>query len=133
MASTLPAPGLIDTDILIDGQHNAPLALAFLSSQHAVGGLQISVISAMELVASCQNKADLAWVQRFLQRVMVLQVIPTTSHRAYQLMESFRLSHGLAIPDALIAATALEHGLTLHTRNVRHFQIIPVLSINQPY
>ena len=35
-----------------------------------------------------------------------------------------RLTHevGHAGPDLLIAATALEHGLTVVTRNVRHFQ-----------
>jgi predicted nucleic acid-binding protein len=38
------------------------------------------------------------------------------SQIAYQLMESFFLSHGLLIPNALIAVTALEHGLILHTK-----------------
>ena len=48
-------------------------------------------------------------------------------------MDSFFLSHGLVIPDALIAATALEHGLALYTRNVRDFQMIPSLTLVRPY
>jgi len=32
-------------------------------------------------------------------------------------------------PDLLIAATALTHGLTLVTRNVRHFQRVPDLDL----
>ena len=32
-----------------------------------------------------------------------------------------------------IAATALEHGLTLDTKNVRHFQMIPALTVARPY
>ena len=49
------------------------------------------------------------------------------------LMESFYHSHGLHLADALIAATALEYDLTLYTRNVRHFRMIPRLTISQPY
>jgi predicted nucleic acid-binding protein len=48
-------------------------------------------------------------------------------------MEAFSLSHGLQIPDALIAATALEHGLPLNTKNVRHFQMTPGLIIHRQY
>jgi predicted nucleic acid-binding protein len=53
--------------------------------------------------------------------------------RAHQLMNSFFLSHGLLIPDALIAATALELGLTLCTKNIRHFQMIEGLEVSRPY
>jgi predicted nucleic acid-binding protein len=48
-------------------------------------------------------------------------------------MDSFFLSHGLLIADALIAATALELGLTLYTPNVRDFQLIPALKVVRPY
>ncbi len=48
-------------------------------------------------------------------------------------MESYFLSHGLLIPDALIAATALDQALPLYTKNVRHFQMIPLLSVTRPY
>lgn len=36
----------------------------------------------------------------------------------------------LAIIDGLIAATALEHGLTLVTRNIKDFYALPVLTLN---
>jgi predicted nucleic acid-binding protein len=42
-------------------------------------------------------------------------------------------SHGLSIPDALIAATAVEHGIALYTRGLHHFQMIPALTIHRPY
>ena len=35
-----------------------------------------------------------------------------------------RKAHGLKLPDALIAATALESGETLATRNAKHFASI---------
>jgi predicted nucleic acid-binding protein len=40
--------------------------------------------------------------------------------------------HQIGDMDLLIAATALEHNLTLLTRNLRDFQHIPGLKINQP-
>jgi predicted nucleic acid-binding protein len=36
-------------------------------------------------------------------------------------MEKLVLSHGLQLGDALIAATGLEHQLTLLTANAKHF------------
>jgi len=63
----------------------------------------------------------------------VTDAVDFLSWRAYQLMHSFFLSHGLLIPDALIAATALELGLTLCTKNIRHFQMIENLEVFRPY
>lgn len=132
VATASGAAGLTDTDILIDAARGVVDAIAFLTAQQATG-VHVSMISAMELVAGCRNKGELTKVQQFLQRAIVLPVSVTASQTAYQLMESYSLSHGLLIPDALIAATALEQGLTLHTRNVRHFQMIPTLKIVRPY
>jgi predicted nucleic acid-binding protein len=36
----------------------------------------------------------------------------------------FGASHGVLIPDALIAATAQAHGARLVTRNARHFPML---------
>lgn len=130
-----PAPhtnGVIDTNILIDAMYGIPNAIAFLDEQQE-SGVQISIISAMELVAGCRNKAEMRELQEFLEKITFLPVTATSSQVAYQLMESFYHSHGLHLPDALIAATALEYDLTLYTRNVRHFRMIPRLTISQPY
>jgi predicted nucleic acid-binding protein len=48
-------------------------------------------------------------------------------------MRRYRLSHGLLLPDALIAATAIEYDVTLYTKNVCHFQMIPALTVVRPY
>jgi len=133
VAQAIGAAGLIDTDILVDAARALPEAMAFLTKQQAAGAMRISIISAMELVAGCRNAKELTEVQQFLQQVAVLPVSTSASQDAYHLMESFFLSHGLLIPDALIAATALEHGLRLYTKNVRHFQMIPALTVVRPY
>ncbi|MXY99367.1 type II toxin-antitoxin system VapC family toxin [Candidatus Poribacteria bacterium] len=87
----------------------------------------------MEFIAGCRNKIEMTDLQRFFQICTYLHVTATISQVAFQLMESFYLSHGLTLPDALIAATAIEHDLTLYTRNTRHFRMIPELEISQPY
>ena len=45
---------------------------------------------------------------------------------------TFALSHGLHALHALIAATAIENGLTLVSKNRKHFQMISGLSLEMP-
>jgi predicted nucleic acid-binding protein len=133
VATTPHAAALIDSDILIDAARGHLEAGAFLNEQHRAFHVQISTISAMELIVGCRNKTELSQTKRFLEAVRILPVDPNISDTAYQLIETFTLGHGLMIPDALIAATALENGLTLVTKNTRHFQMIPKLEVVRPY
>jgi predicted nucleic acid-binding protein len=54
------------------------------------------------------------------------------ARRAYYLVKTYARAHGLGALDALIAATALEEGLTLATRNRKHFQMIGDLKLEVP-
>ena len=47
------------------------------------------------------------------------------------LIDAHALADGLQLADALIAATALEHQLTLLTGNTRHFAAISQLKIER--
>lgn len=132
MATAINADGVIDSNILIDAMNGIVDAVAFLEEQQ-VTEIQISIVSAMELIAGCRNKTEMTELQKFFQKCTFLPITAAVSHVAFQLMESFYLSHGLVLPDALIAATALEHDLTLYTRNMRHFRMIPQLKVSQPY
>jgi predicted nucleic acid-binding protein len=125
--------GLTDSDVLIDAIRGVPDAVNFLATQNAEPGIRASVISCMELVAGCRNGRELADLQQMFRQMVVVQVTSAISDRAFSLMQSWRLSHGLQIADALIAASALENGLPLFTRNVRHFQMIPGLVVTKPY
>jgi predicted nucleic acid-binding protein len=125
--------GLIDTDILIDASRGLACAGEFLNEILAGEGVVISAISAMELASGCRDTAQLAMVKGVLTRFSVVPLTESVSSRARTLIETFTLSHRLGIPDALIAATALESGLALYTRNIRHYRMIPELLIIQPY
>jgi predicted nucleic acid-binding protein len=54
------------------------------------------------------------------------------TRRAYYLMKTYARSAGLRTLDSLIAATALEDGLTLATKNRKHFQMIGDLKLEVP-
>jgi predicted nucleic acid-binding protein len=133
MAGTGGTPGLIDTDIVVDAARQVREATAFLGLQRAMGGIRVSTITAMELVSGCRNALELARLQQFAAQLTLVPVTAAASQKGYDLMQSFFLSHGLLIPDALIAATALVEQLPLYTRNVRHFRMIPTLTVRAPY
>ena len=90
-------------------------------------------MSYLELVQGMRNKAELAAVQKMLalRNADVLPLTPALCERAVSVMETLALSHGLQAADALIAATAIEHGLTLLSRNVKHFSAVEGLQIEQ--
>jgi predicted nucleic acid-binding protein len=107
--------GLIDTDVLIDALRNVPQAVGFLASQQTGGSIAISVITAMELVAGCRDARELSLLDQFLLNFSILPMSASASSSAHQLMRAHTLGHGLTVPDALIAASALEHGGILFT------------------
>jgi predicted nucleic acid-binding protein len=90
----------------------------------------------MELYKGAVNREQLTMIVRFLERnhVRRLPVSAAASQRAVSLLHDYSLAHGLGIPDALIAAIALEGEHTLVTSNLRHFRFITGLRLAQaPY
>jgi len=115
---------LIDTDILIDAARGQDTAIAYLEDQEKKHPLGISAITEMELVVGCRNKQELRKLDRSLSRFETVAVQEAISSRAAALLRQYALSHGLRIPDALIAATALDLGVSLATKNRKDFRFI---------
>jgi predicted nucleic acid-binding protein len=86
----------------------------------------------MELMIGCRNKVELQELGKFLQYFQVLKLTEPITDRAIDLLEQYRLSHGLLIADALIAATAVEYGVAFITKNQRDYRFINGLDL-QPY
>lgn len=125
----MTAPLLVDTDILIDAARADDKAIAFLGKKERDHELSISTVTQMELIVGCRNKRELAELGKSLKRFVIIPLSDVSSARAADLLKEFRLSHGLLIPDALIAATALAHNLELATKNRRDFRFIPGLHL----
>jgi predicted nucleic acid-binding protein len=122
---------LLDTDILIDIQRGHTPAIAWFSSLLEIPSIPGFV--AMELIQNSQNKQQ---VRKTLQLVAPLPVIwPTETDCARALSDFtvYHLSNNVGLIDALIAACAVGRNATLCTFNVKHYRIIPELSIERPY
>jgi predicted nucleic acid-binding protein len=119
---------LVDTDVLIWHLRGNPQAARWLDRLQP---LTISSVSYLEVLQGMRNKSELVAVQKMLhqRKADVRPITEAITRRATVLMETMTLSHGLQMGDALIAATALEHGLPVLTGNVKHFAAIPGLII----
>ncbi|MBP6821025.1 MAG: type II toxin-antitoxin system VapC family toxin [Acidobacteria bacterium] len=120
---------VVDTDILIDvtrGNGDAAECLSLLEQQ---SNLAVSVVTEMELIAGCHDKAELLKIEKLLRPFQVIRISETISDRTVELLKQYRLSHGLLIPDALIAATALDYGVALISKNQRDFRFIAGLNL----
>jgi tRNA(fMet)-specific endonuclease VapC len=125
---------LIDTDWIIDALHSYGSAMQTLVDL-APDGLAVSLISYGELYEGAYYARDpqkeLGGLAAFLQGKDLLLLTST-------IMERFAVIRGqltahqrrqIGDMDLLIAATALTHGLTLLTRNLSDFQLVPGLNI----
>jgi tRNA(fMet)-specific endonuclease VapC len=116
---------LIDTDLIIDGLNNQPRVLAGLEGL-AETGVAVSIISLGELYEGAYRDPDpeprLAGMHQFLAGYQVLGLSEAAMKVFARERERLR-RQGRLIPDLdlLIAATSIAYGLTLVTRNTRHF------------
>ncbi|MCZ0936442.1 MAG: type II toxin-antitoxin system VapC family toxin [Gemmatimonadetes bacterium] len=121
---------LLDTDVLSAHRRpdRTPAIANWLSTRRTVD-LHLSVVSIGEIERGIarQRARDAAFAEAlasWLDRVLrlygdrILGIDAPTARRWGQLSAS--IGHQGA--DLLIAATALEHGLTVVTRNVRHYE-----------
>ena len=129
---------LLDTDVLsaLRRRERHPGAVRWVETQRTAD-LYISVVTVGEIERDITQQrprdpsfaGELAlWLDRALAWYgdRILSVDAATARRWGQL--SATLGHDGA--DLLIAATALEHGLTVVTRNARHFEPTGVPTLN---
>jgi hypothetical protein len=121
---------LVDTDVLIWHLRGLPKATQRLDQ---LPNLTVSAITWLELLQGFRNRTEMQAVQQSFQlrEAKRLPLTPAITERAIALMESLTLSHGLQLGDALIAATALEHNLTVLTGNAKHFVPIGELKVER--
>jgi predicted nucleic acid-binding protein len=108
---------LLDTDVFVDHLRG--------SARLSLGGdaIHYSVITRAELFAG--RDGDEAKVDLLLAPFRELPV----DRRVAETSCRIRRASAVRMPDALIAATAVVHGLTLVTRNVRDFRGIAGLDL----
>jgi predicted nucleic acid-binding protein len=92
----------------------------------------VSVITYMELVQGARDKKEMKAISSFLadMNIPVLPLTENIGHRASIYLEEHALKDGMAMADALIAATATERSLSLCTGNAKHFKVINDLGLS---
>lgn len=120
---------LVDTDILIDAAHKDDLAVSLLENLESTSELAISIVTQMELVVGCRNKTELRELAKFLRRFQIIHLSASISQLGLELLQQYRLSHGLLIPDGLIAATAIDANAPLISKNQKDYRFIAGLQL----
>ena len=123
---------IIDSDILIYASRNQEQTLGFLIQSGESETLYITAISYVELLAGARDKIEQRRIEKFLNRFVLLTVDDSASRRAIELVKQYHLSHGLELPDAFIAAIALERKESLATHNIQDFRFIKNLAVISP-
>ena len=120
---------IVDTDVLIDTSRGVQDAISCIRQLEQQSTVAISSITEMELIIGCRNKNELQSLGRFLKRFQMIKVSEPISDMATGLLTQYRLSHGLLIADALIAATAITLSVPFVSKNQRDYCFINKLNL----
>ena len=124
---------ICDTDVMIDYLDHLQIrhqsAKHILDNSIGIDFIAISAVTKMELIAGAPNKAGLVKLNKNINRFNILLINPEITSLTIRLIENYKLSHNLAMPDTLIAATALYTGFKLFTFNLRDFKYIKGLDL----
>lgn len=121
-------PIICDTNIFINLFSSDPVVIAELSK---IGNSRILMpsVSIMELYVGMANKTELQQMKKKIKHYNIVHLNEAASQKSVELIADYRLSHGLLIPDALIAAMALTYDLELFTYNLKDFRFIPNIKL----
>jgi len=75
------------------------------------------------------NKSEESKIKKKLNRFNIALINNEITEEAMLLFETYRLSHGLAIPDCFIASTAKIMRLKLFTYNLKDFRFVSKLEL----
>jgi predicted nucleic acid-binding protein len=119
---------IVDSDVLVWALRKNPRAAAAIN---AIDSVSVSIVTVMELFQGARDKREANEVTSLLDglKARVLPLTESVGFRALTYIEEHALSTALGIPDALIAATAVEAGERILTGNDRHFRVVQELGI----
>jgi predicted nucleic acid-binding protein len=122
---------LLDTNVLILHLRDHPELTALLTAWSETCVLNISMVTRTEVLAGMHPHEEKRTME-LLDSLTSLVVDEAIADQAGRLIYTYaRRGLQFSFPDALIAATALQHDLTLVTSNAKHFPI-PELRLYAP-
>ncbi len=124
---------LLDTDVLVHCLRGLPETLELARELTEEGDLHVSAWSHLEILTMARPEEEKRTVD-FLAPFILHPVTEPIAHRAAELVRAGGVTEGrLNLGDAIIAATALQHGLTLvststNLRQVEQLKLYPLPS-----
>ena len=119
---------LCDTDVIIEFYRNNPKIvreLRRIGQKH----LSVCIITYAEMIYGAFNKREQTQIKKDLSSLNIVMIDFPVCVTFMKLMDKYSLSHKIAIPDALIAATAIENNIELFTLNTKDFKYISDLRL----
>ncbi|HPI21026.1 MAG TPA: PIN domain-containing protein [Candidatus Kapabacteria bacterium] len=114
---------ICDTNVIINWLKNEPITINYLN-QIGNENIAITSVSFMEILQGARNKNEFDYLIKTINNFKILHFTERASLISTQLIEKFVLSHKLQIPDAIIAAIAIDYELPLFTLNLKDFRFI---------
>ncbi|MEO8820570.1 MAG: type II toxin-antitoxin system VapC family toxin [Ginsengibacter sp.] len=127
---------ICDTDVMIDYWDTTKFRHAItkttLENSIELNNIILSAITKMELMLGATSKSDMTKISKKLHRFNIALINNEITIQSFDLLEKYRLSHGLLLADSLIAATALVSGFELYTYNTKDFKFISGIQLFTP-
>jgi len=121
---------LCDANVIIETLKGDEKTIKIIESI-GLENIAISSVTVMELYFGALNKRELNKIKKHLKALKIVHFDNDVSELAVSMIESYSKSHGLQIPDAIIAATALSLEIKLFTLNLKDFRYIDGLKLQK--
>ena len=119
---------ICDTDVLLDywnpdnPRHSDTKRV--LEKSILLENVTISAITKIEILYGAGNKVELSKIIKTLDGYNTILINNEITLKAIELIQKYSLSHNLALPDCIIAASAIISELPLFTYNTRDYKFI---------
>jgi predicted nucleic acid-binding protein len=122
-----------DTDVMIDyfdlKSSRHVITKKITEDRIGLDNVMLSAITKLELINGATNKSELQIISRKLDRFNIILLDVSITNISFSPLETCKLSHGLTLPDCIIAATVLATDLDFFTYNTKDFKFIAKLRI----
>ena len=112
-------PILVDTDVMVDYLRGHPKAVTLV--KNGAEGIGISSIVIAELYAGMRGEQEQAVLDALFSAFRVISVTGPIARVGGLFKRDFGKSHGVGLPDAIVAATVQIENAELCTLNVKHY------------
>jgi predicted nucleic acid-binding protein len=124
--------GIIDTSIFIDYLRRFTSAQNWLEGA-ATQRFAITPIVWMKTVQGANNKIEFDRALQILNQFAIEHPKPEDNQWAMRQLARFQLSHKIGFQDVMIASVAIGLNIPIFTNNVRHYSLLPGVTVQRPY